>query len=88
MRMEKAGQIAEGLSVAEFLDNVEGHDEPAAAAPSAGAPTEPTPPAAPAAAEERRRREDSRDRAPPGAPTPTRRSAWSSSRPSRRRPCS
>ena len=50
--MEKAGQIAEGLSVAEFLDNVEGMMNLPPPPPSAGAPAEPTPPRAPAAAEE------------------------------------
>ena len=51
-RMEEAGQIAEGLSVAEFLDNVEGMMNLPPPPPSAGAPTEPTPPPAPGAAEE------------------------------------
>ena len=45
--MEKAGQIAEGLSVAEFLDNVEGMMNLPPPPPSPGAPTEPTPPPAP-----------------------------------------
>ena len=49
--MEKAGQISEGLSVAEFLDNVEGMMNMPPPPPSPGAPTEPTPPAAPAADE-------------------------------------
>ena len=49
--MEKAGQIAEGLSVAEFLDNVEGMMNMPPPPPSPGAPTEPTPPPAPGAAE-------------------------------------
>ena len=36
--MEKAGQIAEGLSVAEFLDNVEGMMNLPPPPPSPGAP--------------------------------------------------
>ena len=50
--MEKAGQISEGLSVAEFLDNVEGMMNMPPPPPSPGAPTEPTPPPAPAAADQ------------------------------------
>ena len=49
--MEKAGQIAEGLSVAEFLDNVEGMMNLPPPPPSSGAPTDPTPPPAPVDAE-------------------------------------
>ena len=49
--MEKAGQISEGLSVAEFLDNVEGMMNLPPPPPSPGAPTEPTPPPAPVDAE-------------------------------------
>ena len=50
--MEKAGQISEGLSVAEFLDNVEGMMNMPPPPPSSRAPTEPTPPPAPDDAQE------------------------------------
>ena len=50
-RMEEAGQVAAGLSVAEFLDNVEGMMNLPPPPPSPGAPTEPTPPPAPVDAE-------------------------------------
>ncbi len=50
--MEKAGQVAAGLSVAEFLDNVEGMMNLPPPPPSPGAPAPAAPPRAPAAAEE------------------------------------
>ena len=50
--MGKAGQISEGLSVAEFLDNVEGMMNLPPPPPSSGAPAPAAPPPAPDDAQE------------------------------------